>query len=59
LFLIDGNTKTQFEVGCAVIMSFLQEKFEDTKGVTRSRKWKKDRQYNNQKKKDKRSNNVI
>jgi hypothetical protein len=29
-------------------MSFLQEKFEDTKGVTRSRKWKKDRQYNSQ-----------
>jgi hypothetical protein len=29
------------------------EKFEDIKGVIRSRKSKKDRQYNGQKKKDK------
>ena len=29
-----------------------QEKFEDTKGAIRSRKVKKDRQYNGQKKKD-------
>jgi hypothetical protein len=29
-----------------------QEEFEDTKGAIRSRKVKKDRQYNGQKKKD-------
>jgi hypothetical protein len=31
----------------------VHEKFEDIKGVIRSRKSKKDRQYNGQKKKDK------
>ena len=31
-----------------------QEEFEDTKGAIKSRKVKKDRQYNGQKKKDKR-----
>jgi hypothetical protein len=30
-----------------------KEKFEDSKGVTRRRKSKKDRQYNGQKKRDK------
>jgi hypothetical protein len=33
--------------------------FEDTKGETRSRKLKKDIQYNCQKKKDKRTNNDL
>jgi len=33
------------------------EKFEDTKGIIRSRKSKKDRQYNDQWKKDKRTDN--
>ena len=37
----------------------LWEKFEDTKGVIRSRKSKKDRQYNGQIKKDKRTNNDL
>jgi len=32
-------------------MEYVQEKFEDTKGVTRSRKSKNDRQCNGQKKK--------
>jgi len=30
-------------------LSVLQEGLEDTKGVIRSRKWKKDRQHNGQK----------
>jgi hypothetical protein len=34
-------------------------KFEDTKGVIRSQKSKKDRQHNGQKKKDKRTNNDL
>ena len=34
-------------------------KVEDTKGVIRSRKSKKDRQYNGQKKEDKRTNNIL
>jgi hypothetical protein len=34
-----------------------QEKFQDTNGAIRSRKLKKDRQHNCQKKKDKRANN--
>ena len=39
----------------------LQEKFEYTKGVNRSCKWKEDRQYNGQKKKDKKikTNNTL
>ena len=36
-----------------------EEEFEDTKGVIRSRKSKKDKQHNGQKKKDKRTNNTI
>jgi hypothetical protein len=32
---------------------FSENKFEDTKGIIRSRKWKKDRQHNDQKKNDK------
>jgi hypothetical protein len=37
----------------------LREKFEDTKGLTRSRTSKKDIEYNGQKKKDKTSNNDL
>ena len=37
----------------------LQEEFEDTKGVIRIRKSKKNRQHNGQKKKDKRTNNDL
>ena len=36
-----------------------QDNFEDGKGVIRSRKSKKDRQHNNQKKKDKRTNSDL
>jgi len=36
----------------------MQEKFEDTKGVIRSRKLKKDRQYSGQKEKDNRRKNA-
>jgi hypothetical protein len=35
------------------------EEFEDTKGVIRSRKSKKDKQHNGQKKKEKRTNNDL
>jgi hypothetical protein len=35
-----------------------QEEFDDTKGVNRSSKSKKDRQHNGQKKKDKRTRRV-
>jgi len=34
-------------------LTWTHEEFEDTKGVTRIRKWKKNRQHNDQKKKDK------
>ena len=37
----------------------MKEDFEDTKGVIRIRKSKKNRQHNGQKKKDKRKNNDI
>jgi len=36
-----------------------QEKIEDTKGIIKSHKSKKDRQYNGQRKKDKRTNSVF
>jgi hypothetical protein len=39
--------------------SICYEIFEDTKGVIRIRKSKKDRQHNGQKKKDKRTNNDL
>ena len=38
---------------------YLKKSFEDTKGVIISRKSKKDRQHNDQKKKDKRTNNDL
>jgi hypothetical protein len=37
----------------------LQEEFEDTKGVIKIHKSKKDRQHNDQNKKDKRTNNDL
>ena len=37
----------------------MQEEFEDTNGVTRIRKSKKNRQHNGQKKKDKMTNNDL
>jgi hypothetical protein len=37
----------------------MYEMFENTKGVIRSHKLKKDRQYNGQNKKDKRANNDV
>jgi len=37
----------------------IKEEFEDTKGVIRFRKSKKNRQHNGQKKQDKRTNNDI
>ena len=40
------------------VLQYLEE-FEDTKVLIRIRKWKKDRQHNSQKKKDKRTNNHI
>jgi hypothetical protein len=38
---------------------YMYENFEDTKGVIRIRKSKKNRQHNSQKKKDKRTNNDL
>ena len=38
---------------------FSEEEFADTKGVTRIRITKKNRQHNGQKKKDKRTNNDL
>jgi hypothetical protein len=37
----------------------MEEEFEDTKGVIRNRKSKKDRQHNDQKKEYKRTNNSL
>jgi hypothetical protein len=39
--------------------NFKYEEFEDTKGVIRSRKSKKNRKHNGQKKKHKRTNNDL
>ena len=44
---------------CNIIIFYIQEKFEDTKGVIRSRKSKKYRQHNGQKNYDKRTNNDL
>ena len=40
-------------------LNLFQEEFEDTKGVIRTRKSKKNRRYNGQKKKYKRTNNDL
>ena len=45
-------------IGMENVLQYLEE-FEDTKVLIRIRKWKKDRQHNSQKKKDKRTNNHI
>ena len=42
-----------------MITAFVEEKFQDPKGVIRHRKSKKDSQYNGQKKKDKRTNSDL
>ena len=42
-----------------IVLSVLQEELEDTKGVIRNRISKKNRQHNDQKKKDKRTNNDL
>ena len=42
-----------------VVFLCVYEEFEDTKGVIRIRKEKKNRQHNGQKKKDKRTNNDL
>jgi hypothetical protein len=42
-----------------IIITWNYEKFKDTKGLIISRKSKKDGQYNDQKKKDKRTNNDL
>ena len=42
-----------------IIQNFEQKKLKDNKGVTRIRKSKKTRQYNCQKKRDKRTNNDL
>ena len=48
------------KVGCTTThFGRVPEKFEDTKGVIRIRKSKKDRQHNGQKKKDERTNNDL
>jgi hypothetical protein len=41
------------------MVRWIQEEFEDTKGVIRISKSKKDRQHNGQKKKNKMTNNDI
>jgi len=48
---------TNTKCACNAKFVVFKEKFEDTKGVVRSRKSKKDRQYNGQKKKKKKTNN--
>ena len=40
-------------------ISFIQDKFEETKAVIRIRKSKKDKQHNGQKKNDKKINNYL
>ena len=40
-------------------LNLFQEEFEDTKGIIRIRKSKKNRQHNDQKKKDKITNNDL
>ena len=50
-FLVKGN--------CTKMIKSYEEEFEDTKGVIRIRKSKKNRQHNGQKKKYKRKNNDL
>jgi len=46
-------------VAISLVIALCQEKFEDTKGVIRSCKSKKDRQHNGKKKTEKRTNNDL
>ena len=55
ILVVSGNS-TLFELQCKHVH---QEEFEDTKGVTRIRKSKKNREHNGQKKTDKRTNNDL
>jgi len=48
-----------FDLYWSTVIILLQEEFEDTKGVIRIHKSKKDRQHNGQKKKDKRTNSDL
>jgi hypothetical protein len=48
-------TGIRFSRGRSIVL----EEFEDTKGVIRIHKLKKDRQHSGQKKKDKRTNNDL
>jgi len=50
------NNNSVFSNSLLELLLF-KEKLEDSKGVIRSRKSKKDKQYNNQMKKDKQTNN--
>ena len=50
--VIDWLIKQLFKI-------YIQEEFEDTKGVFRIRKSKKDRQHNDEKKKCKKTNNDL
>ena len=43
----------------STFLNFLEEEIEDTQGVIRIRKSKKNRQHSGQKKKDKRTNNDL
>jgi hypothetical protein len=50
-FLVEGN--------CTKMITSYKEEFEDTKGVIRFRKSKKNRKHNGQKKKYKKTNNDL
>jgi hypothetical protein len=57
IFNIGYSRQVQYQIDLIHIYHLLY--FENTKGAIRSRKSKKDRQHNGQKKKDKRSNNDL
>ena len=48
-----------FVISILLILCYVEEDFDDTKGVIGIRKSKKDRQHRGQKKKDKRTNNDL
>jgi hypothetical protein len=54
-----GHYETNRQSAIYMIFSNYQEEFEDTKGVIWSRMSKKNKQYNGQKKKDKKTNNDL
>ena len=55
----ERRSPTYFVLCIVSVKDVVQVKFEDTKAIMRSRKSKKDRQINGQKKEDKRTNNVL